>query len=330
MRLFLKDLIGVCHRLDNVCARLPRVDVNKVIIINDQLSTLCTGIVKGGVRLLLVLPVHLLVNWRALRTWLLNLRFHGALLVPGEPALVVLGRVDHPDELSHLWDHLVVKGRARVDCGLGLLEECCDQFLRGPGVRCELQDGVQVLTRGVHDIEQGSVDDPPQEDPGKLISQVGRGFEQLRQMLLKVELSVLVKEAPSVGTVLPENWPGRVILRQRGVFQAVEALLQVVHCILGVHCRDDNICYQMLLQALVVEEVANLEKIQDILSINLSISTLTMARYLSGIDVSDEEFEGFRVDPFGHNQPLPVRSLDIVLILVHVLIFLKSLLEVVR
>ena len=257
------------------------------------------------------------------------MRFHGPLLVPGEPALVVLGRVDDPDELSHLRDHLVIKGRAGVDGGLGLLEERSDQLFRGPGVRCELQDGIHVLARGVHDIEKGSVDDPPQEDPGKLIRQVGRGFEQLRQMLLKVELRVLVEEAPCVGTVLPEDWPGRVILRHRGVFQAVEALLQVVHCILGVHCRDDNICYQMLLEALVVEEVANLEKIQDILSINLSISTLTMARYLSCIDVSDEEFEGFRVDPFGHNQPLPVRSLDIVLILVHVLIFLKSLLEVV-
>lgn len=78
-----------------------------------------------------------------------------------------------------------------------------------------------------------------------------------------------------------------------------------------------------------VEEVANLEKIQDILSINLSIPALTMASYLSSIHVVDEEFEGFGVDPFGHNQSLPIRSLDIVLILVHVLIFLKSLLEVV-
>ena len=247
LRLFLKNLIGVCHRLDNVCARLPRVDVNKVIIVNDQLGTLCTGIVKGGVRLLWVLPVHLLVNWGALRTGRLYVRFYGPLLVPGEPALVVLGRVDDPDELSHLRDHLVIKGRAGVDCGLGLLEERSDQLFRGPGVCCELQDGIHVLARGVHDIEKGSVDDPPQEDPGKLISQVGRGFEQLRQMLLKVELSVLVEEAPCVGTVLPEDWPGRVILRHRGVFQAVEALLQVVHCILGVHCRDDNICYQMLL-----------------------------------------------------------------------------------
>jgi hypothetical protein len=44
-------------------------------------------------------------------------------------------------------------------------------------------------------------------------------------MLLKVELSILVEEAPSEGTVLPEDWPGRLILRQRGVFQAVEAIL---------------------------------------------------------------------------------------------------------
>lgn len=71
-----------------------------------------------------------------------------------------------------------------------------------------------------------------------------------------------------------------------------------------------------------VEEVANLEKIQDILSIDLSISAVTMTRYLSSVDVIDEEFECSRVDPFGHNQPLPVRALDIVLILVHVLIFL--------
>ena len=78
-----------------------------------------------------------------------------------------------------------------------------------------------------------------------------------------------------------------------------------------------------------VEEVANLEKIQDILSINLGIPTLIMARYLSSIHVIYEEFEGFGIDPLWHNQPLSVRSLDIVLILVHVLIFLKCLLEVV-
>ena len=225
MRLLLKDLIGVCHRLDNVCAWLPRVYVNKVIIVNDQLGTLSTGIVKGGVRLLLVLPVHLLVYWRVLRTRHLYLWLHGPLLVPGELALIVLGRVDDPNELSHLRDHLIIKSRARVDGGLRLLEECSDQLFRGPGVRCELQDRVHVLARGVHDIEQGPVDNPPQEDPWKLISQVRRGFKQLGQMLLKVELSILVEEAPSEGTVLPEDWPGRLILRQRGVFQAVEAIL---------------------------------------------------------------------------------------------------------
>jgi hypothetical protein len=59
-------------------------------------------------------------------------------MIPGELAQVVLGRVGDPDELSHLRDHLEIKGRARVDDGLRLLEQCCDQLFRSPRVRCEL------------------------------------------------------------------------------------------------------------------------------------------------------------------------------------------------
>lgn len=80
-------------------------------------------------------------------------------------------------------------------------------------------------------------------------------------MLLKVKLGILIEEGPSIGTTLPEVG----LHRACGLlFKVLIALLENEDCLLRIHMGDNQIGDQLLLKVLMVEEVCNLEKVEDV------------------------------------------------------------------
>jgi len=81
----------------------------------------------------------------------------------------------------------------------------------------------------------------------------------------------------------------------------------------------------VLLQALMVEIVTNLEKIQYVIRLNL-----IPIWYLASIDIVNKHLKSPRFDPLRNDKSLSVWSLHIILILVHVLVFFECFLEILR
>ncbi len=147
-------------------------------------------------------------------------------------------------------------------------------------------------------------------------------------MPLKVELSVLIEEGPGVGAVLLVLGDARaevgLLIIQVGV-----AVLQVEDRVLRVHAGDDQVCNQVLLQVLVKEEVAYLQEIKYVHCVHMGRAAVGRAGDLAAVVVVEEHSQGLGVHPLGHDQPLPVGALDLILILVHVLVLLDCLLEII-